>query len=782
MALNIEKTAQSNPGNPCSFTVTLSAEGSSIIQGSPLYLVLVVDATSSMGTQDINNNTATRFQVTAEAIQGFLNIIFSSEFGAVEKHIALVTFGNGARVHVTRADGQGKFSSLVNPSPSTVPAGGGAPVEDYYIGANSYSPSQAVTALANFQSVADKTEFFYQNQGDILTMVNNISRYSNTNAQSGLLLANELLNAVPESSNKLIIFITDGESAASSTFYAYYNEADIPNRIQSATLSQEGSLLYAVYNGNRALVTDADLIREGIDPNNYDPAAFTPLQTVSLKLRALSRSVDFFTTATESLTINPFAGEWHNFDGRNADNIVRVPEVPNLLDNITLNGYYWSNGLIGFAASYYYYEQSPFFTKVGGIWQYSQSATGVPLQPVYIDPFFPQSIVGQTLDTVTFDNSETELMIFATDQKIPQTRLIDYYEHTSRNIYASNEAKRFMVDAARIARGNNIVIDTVGIGSSVRLPEYLDATASSGVAYIVPRDIADAQNALRDQMVQFTRQIYQLTSNIVVTDSVPRRSLPYIVQNDGTFTLDLTSFQVARVRTPASPVVFQPVNINEGQTVAVSFEEDRYVITFQVGDLWSPEQAAEEEDRFYRAIVTFQLAANTGVISNNRAGIADIPTNLDALASWTEAGTTMTEPFPPVFVYVPESCSPSPCPPCPPEAPKPLGPPAPPALPAPPGLPIPVPPPRSARRPSKARRRIKRHPKFRKARRKLGLCKVKRKFPCKFRRKLCIVRRSPTTVFKSSACKNKYKLCNVRRINRQVKAIRKLRLSKHRRK
>jgi len=60
---------------------------------------------------------------------------FSPEYAGIEKHIALVIFGNGARVHVTQADGQGKFSSLVNPSPSTIPAGRVGVVEDYYIGA-----------------------------------------------------------------------------------------------------------------------------------------------------------------------------------------------------------------------------------------------------------------------------------------------------------------------------------------------------------------------------------------------------------------------------------------------------------------------------------------------------------------------------------------------------------------------------------------------------------------------------------------------------------------------
>jgi len=150
MPLLIDKSALAL--EPCSFQLTLSAEGSAGLTGLPLYLVLVVDATASMGTMDMNNNTATRFQVADQAIQQFLNVIFSSEYAAIEKHISLVTFGNGARVHVTKADGQGKFSSLVNPSPSTIPAGGIGVVEDYYIGANSYSPVQAQTALLNFQS------------------------------------------------------------------------------------------------------------------------------------------------------------------------------------------------------------------------------------------------------------------------------------------------------------------------------------------------------------------------------------------------------------------------------------------------------------------------------------------------------------------------------------------------------------------------------------------------------------------------------------------------------
>ena len=660
MALTIRKQAGSSPETPCTFRVELSAEGSLTTLDLPLYLVFVIDATSTMGIQDVNNNTATRFQVAVQAIHSFLDIIFSEEYASVEKHIALVTFGNGARVHVTQADAEGKFSGLVNPAPLTLPAGGGAPVQDHYIGANSYDPAQAVTALANFRSVADKAAFFYQDEEDIETMIDNISRYSNTNVQSGFLLAGELLEAIPAQAHKLIILMTDGESAASSTFYAYYNEADIPARINAAVLLQEGNALLADYNGIRAPVTFEDLVREGIDPNSFDPATFTPLQIVGLKLRALARSEAFFAAATQSLIVNPFAGEWHNFDGRNSDNATRVPAAPNLLDEITLNGYYWSNGRIGFAANYYYYQRSPFFARVDGIWQFSQSDTGVPIQPVYEYVFFPQSLVGRELETVVFDNSETELMIFATDAKISQTRLIDYYEQTSRNIFASNEAKRFMIASSEEIRADGIRIDTIGIGHSVLLPEYLDATASSGQAFIVPLEIANAQDALRDQMIAVTNAELGFFRNVVITDRIPRRSAGGPSQpNDGTFTLDANSLQVAFVRTPDSPVLFQPVDLNGG-LVSVTEEGNHYTVVLRAGDLWAPEEAALQEGRFFRTIIAFDLTPNPGVISRSGGNVPDIPANSEAFANWMEANAERTLPYPPALVHVPAFCTPQP--------------------------------------------------------------------------------------------------------------------------
>lgn len=655
--LNIEKTAQATPLDPCAFSVTLSVEGTTQEVVTPLYIVLVVDATSSMGTVDMNNNTASRFQVAVEAIQGYLDIIFGPSFEEFEKHIALVTFGNGARVHVTAADGTGPFSALVNPAPMpTSPTG--APVTDYYIGASEWSTTQPVTALNNYNSVTDKTLFFYQTEAEVLEMVNNISRYSNTNAQSGILLAHSLLNGVPEGSNKMMIFVTDGESAASSTFYAYYNEANIPSRINSATLVQQNGQLFARYNTILAPVTDEDLVREGINPNNYDPADFTPLQTVGLKLRALARSEAFFLEATSGLIINPFAGEWHNFDTINAGGITRVPLVPNLLVDSTLNGYYWSNGHIGFAANYYYYEQSPYFAKVDGIWQYSQTPPNpVSLEPVYNDLFWPQSIIGQQLETVVFDNSQTELMIFATDQKLEETRMIDYYEQTSRNIYASNQAKRFMIQAAQEARLDGIVINAIGIGSNILLPEYLDEVASSGVAFIVPRDINDSQDVLRDQMVGFTEAVLFAVNNLLLTDNIRRRDPSLPCADDDSFTVDPASIQIAFVHQPGDPIVFQPVDLDTSENVALVLENTRSIIAFFVGTLWSAEDAAEEPDRFFRALITFTIHPNPGVRSNNTAGNPDIPTNILARVDWTDAGEDVFQVFPNPRVYVDASCA-----------------------------------------------------------------------------------------------------------------------------
>ncbi|MDP4118119.1 MAG: VWA domain-containing protein [Bacillota bacterium] len=466
----------------------------------PLYIVFVVDATASMASADIN---ASRFSVAEQMIRRYLDVIFAPAYSGIEKHIALVSFGNGARVHVIPTDGMGKFASLINPNPA-VSGANGLYVADYYIGASEWSLTQPMIYLKNYNSVKDKTLFFYSTKEDILKMLKNISRYDNTNCQSGIMLAHELLAGVPFKANKVILFITDGESTASSNFFAYYNQGNIPARINSASIIQTNGHLFVKYKSILAETTDRDLICEGIDPDNYNLENFTSHQIVALKLRALSQSKAFFKEATAKLSINPFAGEWHNFDATGGRGAIRVPVVPNLFNYTTLSGYYWSNGHIGFAANYYYHKKSPHFVKSDGIWKYSQTPPkAASAEPVYNDEFWQQSIAGQKLDSIDFDNSQTELMLFSTDQKIAETRMIDYYEHTFRKGYASNAAKKFMIDAAVKARGDGILIEAIGTRSDFLLPEYLDKVASSETAYIMPKDADKAIEAFHGKMTSF---------------------------------------------------------------------------------------------------------------------------------------------------------------------------------------------------------------------------------------------------------------------------------------
>ncbi|MFE6074220.1 hypothetical protein ACFVQB_07065 [Paenibacillus sp. NPDC057886] len=217
-----------------------------------------------------------------------------------------------------------------------------------------------------------------------------------------------------------------------------------------------------------------------------------------------------------------------------------------------------------------------------------------------------------------------------------------------------------MIAASEAIRANGIRIDTIGIGHNVLLPEYLDATASSGQAFIVPLEITNAQDALRDQMLAVTSAELVFFENVVITDMVPRRSIATPSQlADGTFTLDMNSLQVAFEHTPNSPLLFQPVNLSNG-LVSVTLEEDRYIIVLHAGNLWAPEEAVLQEGRFFKAIIAFNLIPNPGVISRSGENVPDIPTNIEASVRWMEADVERTLSSPPAFVFVPAFCTPQP--------------------------------------------------------------------------------------------------------------------------
>ena len=99
----------------------------------PIYTVLALDATSSMVITDGGDRT--RWEVVLKAAKAYAEAFFEAEDGH-EKYLAIVSFGYGARVHVTK-----DFAEKYNISAATVPSnrlkspdGTINPVTDYFIG------------------------------------------------------------------------------------------------------------------------------------------------------------------------------------------------------------------------------------------------------------------------------------------------------------------------------------------------------------------------------------------------------------------------------------------------------------------------------------------------------------------------------------------------------------------------------------------------------------------------------------------------------------------------
>ena len=473
---------------------------------APVYTVFVVDATSSMGTADISgglDDNQTRFALVRQSISNYLDAVYKAPYENVEKHFALVSFGNGARVHLSVNDAAGRFASLSTNHRGSFP-GGPDEVHDHYIGAHDYGREQAEDALAKYNSITDKTALFYSSRSDIVAMVSQITAYADTNAESGLLLARDLLKAAPENSIRQIIFITDGESSSSSTFYSLYNNAGAGEKIAKSSLSANGESIVASYENINEKLTERDFGVIG-KPITAGISSLSEGEVNTLKLRALSRNMDFYNLITKELAVNPFAGERHNFDEINGSEIIRVSGSPDFAREADLNGYYWSRGLIARESAAAYHQKSPYFKRNQGLWQFSNN-NGKTSSNIYVDKIFAQSSAGRAIEHLSFNNSDTELMIFSSDEKVAGSRMIDYYESGPGNFYTSDAAKRFMIAAANKAKGDGIEILSVGVGGLVMLPEYLHKVDSHGNAQIIDSETIGPVNALIRRMLNFTNE------------------------------------------------------------------------------------------------------------------------------------------------------------------------------------------------------------------------------------------------------------------------------------
>jgi hypothetical protein len=275
----------------------------------PIYTVLALDATSSMGSSD-GAGGETRWATVLKAAKAYAETFFATNDGH-EKYLAVVSFGYGARAHVTEGfAAKNGISAAASPARTITPDYmtsvsdfyiGGYRSDDKYIHAESVydkaaGKAEGVENLLAFYNEFNRANFFFhkdkqgkitfggapaeiseligrdisdRNSGGVL---NNISQYSGTNNEAGLLLAKDLLDGAGEDAYKNVVLISDGESPATSTFARLYEQP-----------LAEGVHLGNVYEKT----TDAGLVQSLYDGLSYDG---------------------------ENRTVNFFDGNWHNVD------------------------------------------------------------------------------------------------------------------------------------------------------------------------------------------------------------------------------------------------------------------------------------------------------------------------------------------------------------------------------------------------------------------------------------------------------------------------------------
>ena len=487
----------------------------------PAYVVFAVDASDSMDTADIAGQT--RLDTARKAISDYIGLLGKAPYANIEKRFALVSYGTGARVYVSAEDAAGKFSGLETISQGNDAAAALDIKADNFIGMGFAGADEA---LADFNSIADKTALFYSGSETLLDMLSRISGdmrgcippsdddISCVNAEAGISLAHSLLKAAPANAKKMIVFISGSESTASSSFYSLYNKAEAGKKILNGTLEREGGALVVTCEGISEAVTAEDFALIGKD-ETAELTALSEAEANLLKLRAMARSMDFYTLLTRDIEINPFAGEVHAFDAMagvalGGDLIItpRVNPTPDFSRENDINGYYWSKGLVAEESLYYYYSRSEYFRKNENIWQFSANG-GKDYADIYTDKVFARSATAGSLGSLTFNNSDAELMMFASEEKAAGSRMIDYYGKAAKSAaYGSDAAKRFMMAAAARARADEIEIQAVGIGGQVLLPEYLHKVDSKGAAFIVNGGTVGLTSALTRKLFEFTNVVF----------------------------------------------------------------------------------------------------------------------------------------------------------------------------------------------------------------------------------------------------------------------------------
>ncbi|MDR0738819.1 MAG: VWA domain-containing protein [Oscillospiraceae bacterium] len=663
------------------YQLSLTAEGQQ--NQEPLFVSLVIDCTSSMGVKDVASDAehdpnygshTTRWQVTSDSAKAFIDELYHSNPNR-EVNVCVVGFGYGGRIHTGQKDfpcyiphGNERKNPPKTQNISDIP--GALPG---YIGGFRGSDSNihvlnASDAFKQFEAVETVEDLFFKDRETVKHVIDGLSYYSGTNNESGFRLVNEIFSKLKnKNAKKSVVFVSDGETAASSTFAALW---ELPAHV-------------------------------GVNFSNfYEKTADTEF-------------IDYLEEESRKTGVNPFDGNWHCIDpsantgGRlkTAKEIVKkakeMPKVdeknwkiiqrtPDGNDPFDIE----SDSSVAKAEEFFeavhnslvlqrLYNPEAGYTDHQHYW--NLALTGV---------FFQAQI------RTTYKNSQGELIegesIPKKHSKIPnkankdeRTNELDFVESSSSNISGSSASRNFALKIANEIK-EEMPIFVVDIGKNIidvqKTREY--ATNPNDKFYIddsvkyfyhcyynpdVYDDFHVSAGFLPSTMRDIAVKNSQDTRNVKISDTLSD-SFSFESSQQGKPTIKLSYYQNSELLT------------EEIDTTDKIFIDDN-TITARVGDLWDRETAKrlseKSQDKFYfGAELSFGLEIDFDKLPKNTW----INTNETAYFLYNNEQKSPEYKSP--QIYIPDI---PPVPPTPPEPPVPPQPPAPQPSPSPSPEPTPSP-------------------------------------------------------------------------------------------
>ena len=646
------------------FELMLTATGYDweTVSQTPVNIVFVIDATSSMGIDDVPGSATVstpvkRWAAAFDAANAYIDALYETSGGRTIE-TAIVSFGKSARVHFEA--GQLSGGTGIHTDIAGLRTGMDNFIGNYVVNSDPGNGrihdsvrmyNDAVGIYAAFTSAYSNTApFFYSDPNTLTGIVDRISPYSDTNIESGLLMADYLLSHKPNYSEavNIVMLITDGEANSSSTLSMLENHPDLVKAVWGNT-SGDGY-------GHLTLENAAAMS----DPNEKYSALMN-------NTAVLSADAGFVNHLYSTLgSINFFTGVYHNLDRDEPG--VRLD--PNYVFPAQ------SDDTLGLYARHLFW-----LAETGTTYNIANSS---------IDEFdvFTDYKNGRfaTLTSLFYEGGQFI--------KHSQTRLLDYEEHSgssggrNQNECGSVAAKRFMLNAAdNLHTVVGATIYTTGIGAWVVDPGTLGSTASGADRFYIcsstSATINNAEALKREFEALGMTHSLNGVRELTITDVIPRRPDGAGDIDDDTFAVESDGVKArlwyydANGDETATP--WRNYSIADPDwTLGVSPDGTATTVSYNFGTLYSEEVARELDKRSpeypFKVELRIQIRANDGVVSAAANNIPDIDTNTSARVDWRDVEGAQHRPYPVPKVYFappggtqppyipPETQSPSPSP------------------------------------------------------------------------------------------------------------------------